>query len=93
MAAKTETDTISDNLAGVAHEAIDKVAANAAEAEERIRKAALEAEERVRKSAREVRQRSNDTADTLARFAREHPLASVGVAFAAGYLLAMLFRR
>lgn len=93
MAAKSEPDNMTDKFADVAHEAIDKVAANAAEAEERIRKAALEAEERVRKSARQVQQRSNEVADTVGEFAREHPLASVGIAFAAGYLLAALFRR
>lgn len=93
MAAKTETDHVTDKVAGVAHEAIDRVAANAAEAEERIRKAALEAEDQVRQSARRAQDRSNEMMSTIGQFTQEHPIASIGIAFAAGYLLSSLFRR
>lgn len=92
MATKAE-ESLTDKAASAAHEAINQVAATAAEAEERIRKAVAEAEQRVRASTRDARDQSEELAETIGQYAQQHPLATVGIAFAAGFLLASLFKR
>lgn len=65
-----------------AHEAVDKLGARSAEAEEHLR----EAGERVS-------QRSQDLSQDLVRYISDKPLTAVGIAAAAGFVLATLLRR
>jgi len=87
------TNNVTDKVATMAHDAINRVAANAAEAEARIKKAAADAEEQLLRSTRKAQQRSNELAHTVGEYTQQHPLASIGIAFAAGFLLSSLFRR
>ncbi|HUO82182.1 MAG TPA: hypothetical protein VM616_04920 [Gammaproteobacteria bacterium] len=77
----------------VAHEAIDRAAASAGPAEDRLRETATEARARLRQSGERLQERSGDLAQQTQRYVDEHPLASLGIAFAAGLVVASLLRR
>lgn len=93
MNAKTESASVSDQVAEAAHEAVERLARSAAEAEERIRKAAEEAETKLRKSSEQAQQESKELGQTITDYVNEHPIKSVGIAFAAGALFSALLRR
>ncbi len=86
-------DTVSEKAADQVHEAVDRLAASAKDAEERIRKLVAEAEGRLQSKSDNAQKRVEDLADSVGEYSREHPLATVGVAFAAGFLLSALLRR
>jgi ElaB/YqjD/DUF883 family membrane-anchored ribosome-binding protein len=75
-------DPIVDSIAGNLQAAIDQLSSTASVVEDR---------------ASEVKARTVSTASSLAARAskaiQDHPLAAVGIAFGAGYLLMRLFRR
>jgi ElaB/YqjD/DUF883 family membrane-anchored ribosome-binding protein len=73
---------ISSRAGQAAHEAIDQITARSSEAEERLRQAGQRASER-----------SQELADDVAEYVTKNPLAAVGVAAAAGFLLGSLLRR
>lgn len=52
-----------------------------------------EAAERAREAARYARTRAGEVVESVASYTREHPLAALGMAFAAGVLVASLTRR
>ena len=82
-----------DRLSERAHESVDRIATTAGKGEEKIRHEAAGAEARVREAGQKARQRSDETLQTVAVFVRDNPLTSLGIAFAAGTLLAALRRR
>lgn len=71
-----------DRVAEMAHHTVDRVAERAAQAEERVRQGTEHAETVGR-----------DAADSVGRYMREHPMASLGIAAAAGFILSSLLRR
>lgn len=78
-----ETDPkISSRAAKAAHEAIDQISARSAEAEERLREASGRASERTQEIAADV-----------AEYVNKNPLAALGIAAAAGFVLGSLMRR
>ncbi|HEX5515690.1 MAG TPA: hypothetical protein VFY81_14925 [Gammaproteobacteria bacterium] len=73
---------ISARAAEAAHEAIDQISSRSAEAEERLRQASQRASERTQELANDV-----------SEYVTKNPLASVGIAAAAGFILGALLRR
>lgn len=73
---------VSSRAAEAAHEAIDQISSRSAEAEERLRQASQRASERTQ-----------ELADDVSKYVTNNPLASVGIAAAAGFILGALLRR
>lgn len=71
-----------DRVAGIAHQTVDRVAERAAQAEERLRQGTEHAETV-----------GKDAMDGVSHYMREHPLTSLGIAAAAGFILSSLLRR
>jgi ElaB/YqjD/DUF883 family membrane-anchored ribosome-binding protein len=82
-----------DAAAKMAHDAIDRVAKRAETAEENIRKSATTAEQRVRRSLVAAKQKGIGAKSAVGQFVHDHPLASIGIAFGVGILLAALRTR
>lgn len=82
MAANDDDSMISARAAQAAHEAIDQISARSGEAEERLREAGQRAAERTQEIANDV-----------SEYVTKNPLAAVGIAAAAGFLLGSLLRR
>lgn len=81
-----------DAAARMAHEFVDRVARVARESEERIRKTASTAESSLEQSLATARGKATETGDSVVDFTRQHPLASLGIAFGAGVLLSYMLR-
>jgi ElaB/YqjD/DUF883 family membrane-anchored ribosome-binding protein len=79
------TGRVADSL----HDAVDAAAAKAGSAEEQLRQQA----EKAREAADYARARAGEVVDSVARYTRDNPLAALGIAFAAGVVLASLTRR
>lgn len=54
---------------------------------------APDAAERAREAVSYARTRAGEVVESVASYTREHPLAALGMAFAAGVLVASLTRR
>jgi ElaB/YqjD/DUF883 family membrane-anchored ribosome-binding protein len=74
--------------AQAAHKLVDRVAKRAEVSEEKLRDTALQTQRKVRTSVRDARERSLIAKDSVTGFLRRHPVASVGIAFGIGALLA-----
>ena len=86
------TDT-TDRLAGAAHAAIDKAADSVKGAEKRAREVASDASDRLHETADRARTEGEKLAKSLKDYTGKHPVASLGIAFAAGVVIASLLRR
>jgi ElaB/YqjD/DUF883 family membrane-anchored ribosome-binding protein len=84
--------TTTDAAAKMAHEFVDRVARVARESEERIRQTANTAESSLEKTLAKARGKASETGDSVVDFTRQHPLASLGIAFGAGVLLSYILR-
>lgn len=71
-----------DKAAHALHNAVDKMAEKGAWAEAQIRKSGQQASES-----------SHEIADEMKQYVQSHPLASLGMAVAAGFILASLLKR
>lgn len=80
-------------LANRAHEAINQLTTSTAEAENRIRQAASEAEALVQKRARQAERRAEDALSRAGEYAEQNPLAAMGLAVAAGFIIGALVSR
>jgi ElaB/YqjD/DUF883 family membrane-anchored ribosome-binding protein len=94
MATQIDSD-IKDNIhnrtqaaAQAAHNLVDRVAKKAEVSEEKLRDTALQTQSKMRTSMQDARERSLIAKDSMTGFLRRHPLASVGIAFGIGALLA-----
>ena len=74
--------------AQAAHKLVDRVAKRAEVSEEKLRGSAVQAQTKVRTSLQDARERSLIAKDSVTGFLRRHPVASVGIAFGIGALLA-----
>lgn len=79
--------------AQAAHETVDRLAARGEAVEERLRDVKGDAEERARRRAAQARERSEQLVDRVHGYVLEHPLASLGMAFVAGFFLSTFNRR
>jgi ElaB/YqjD/DUF883 family membrane-anchored ribosome-binding protein len=87
--APTNSAPTTGRVAHSLHDAVDAAAAKAGGAEERLREQAGKA----REAAEHARTRAGEVAGTVANYARDNPLAALGIAFAAGVVVASLARR
>jgi ElaB/YqjD/DUF883 family membrane-anchored ribosome-binding protein len=76
-----------------AHDAIDTAAAKARAFEREVRNRAAEAGEKIDGSTAAARARVDKSLSDYESYVREKPVASVGLAFAAGALAGWLLRR
>lgn len=92
MSTNSDFQRTTEQVAGKAHEAIDRIAAQVERAEERIRTAAGSAEETLKQSRDKAKVRAHEVGDEVTSFVQQHPVASIGIAFGAGLLVAALLR-
>ncbi len=83
------TDKTSDTL----HETVDKVATKASTAEENIRNAASKSADTVSVKKDELQKQLNSSVGRARKAAAENPLATAGIAFAAGLVVSALLSR
>lgn len=81
MATKEGNGSITDRATKAAHEAVDQIGARGKRAEEALRERGFDA------SAR-----SHELTDQLTDYIHEHPLTSIGIAVAAGFVLGSILR-
>ncbi|MFQ3196981.1 MAG: ElaB/YqjD/DUF883 family membrane-anchored ribosome-binding protein [Paraglaciecola sp.] len=88
----TNTDALlSKKAQDVLHDSVDTVAEKAAKAEQAIRDKAHRSAEALSETQDKLKKQWAGSA--VGRFAVENPVATVGIAFAAGMLLTALFRK
>lgn len=76
-----------------AHHAVDAVAAKAATAEDSLRKTAASSQETLAHKQEEIKQQLHSSYSKTRELAAQNPLATAGIAFAAGMLVTALLRR
>lgn len=82
-----------DSIASAAHDLVDRLARSASHAEREIRDGSQRAKQRARDVEREARHRKDEWVGEAERFVERHPVASAGIAFAAGVVLSSMLRR
>ena len=85
-------DPAVERVARSAHSAVDRVAGTASSAVERVRTGVQGAMGTVSERMHDLRSDGDLWVDSARERVREHPLATIGVALAAGYLLARILR-
>lgn len=76
-----------------AHEAIDRLSERVGKTEERLRSAASHGQENWSEKQEEMRAQFEGSVSNAREYARENPLMTAGIAFAAGLVIANLLRR
>ncbi len=84
---------ITTKASEAAHHAVDSVALKAAAAEDTIRKTAASSQETLAHKQEEIKQQLQSSYLKTRELAAQNPLATAGIAFAAGVLLTALLRR
>ena len=84
---------VTAKAAEATHHAVDAVAVKAAAAEDTLRKTAASSQETLAHKQEEVKQQLHDSYSKTREFAVQNPLATAGIAFAAGALFTALLRR
>ena len=91
--ARTESGSYSERATAAAHDAVDRIGEQAERAEERIRGAAGDVRRRSYEARDRARELSDEATMTARSYLREHPLASLAVAFGVGMLFSSIMRR
>jgi ElaB/YqjD/DUF883 family membrane-anchored ribosome-binding protein len=86
------SDPAIERLARGAHSAVDRVAGGASTAVERVRTGVQGAMGTMSERMQDLQSNRDVWVDSARERVREHPLATIGVALAAGYLLARILR-
>jgi ElaB/YqjD/DUF883 family membrane-anchored ribosome-binding protein len=86
------SDPAVERVARSAHSAVDRVAGSASATVERMRSGMHGAMGTMSERMHDLQSTREMWTDTARERVREHPLAAVGVALAAGYLLSRLLR-
>lgn len=84
---------VTEQVAGAAHETVDRVAEKAARAEGAVRETAAAGERQVRMKSAEAQATTERAIDHMRQYARENPLAAAGIAFAAGLVVSRIVGR
>ena len=95
-AEKSTTETgapFTEKTVAAAHEAIDRLSERVAQTEERLRGAANQGQQSWTEKQEEVRAQVEGSVSSARDYARENPLMTAGIAFAAGLIVANLLRR
>ncbi len=87
------TDSVAEKIADAAHEANEKAAAGVINAKRRIKDTASDVSETLKETALGARHVSEDAFETVSDYVREHPLITIGAAFAAGVVIYSMLRR
>jgi len=86
-------NSASDRLASMAHETIDRVTPKVNRAEQEVRGAAGRAADSAKLLQKHAAQATEENLRKVRSFIETNPLATAGIAFAAGALLSALIRR
>ncbi|MBB1385598.1 MULTISPECIES: DUF883 domain-containing protein [unclassified Pseudoalteromonas] len=84
---------LTEKAASAAHDAVDALSSKAATAESNVRKGASSSAEALSEKQLLAREKLSECTAKTRAFAAENPLATAGIAFAAGMLITSLFRR
>ncbi|MBQ4797545.1 DUF883 domain-containing protein [Pseudoalteromonas sp. MMG006] len=91
---QTESEApFTEKATSVAHEAVDALSSKASVAESSVRKGASSSAEALSEKQLIAREKLSECTTKTRAFASENPLATAGIAFAAGMLLTSLLRR
>jgi ElaB/YqjD/DUF883 family membrane-anchored ribosome-binding protein len=82
-----------DALSEKAHGSIDRVSSSAHQAVDRAAGAATIAADRLGAKSRELLASRDEWMDVTRGYVREHPIAALGIALAAGYLFSRIISR
>ena len=74
-------------------QSIDRLSQSAHQTVDRAAQAASSAAERISEKAEELYAMQENWVEAGREYVREHPVAAIGMALAAGYVLSMLMRR
>jgi ElaB/YqjD/DUF883 family membrane-anchored ribosome-binding protein len=85
------THPVSDKVQDTLHESVDNIAEKAASTEDKLREAAQSGSENLAAKQKEMQDKWQQSA--VKKYATENPVATAGIAFAAGVLLTSLLRR
>lgn len=88
----SDVHSTTDAAAKKAHALVDRAVPVARESEERIRQTATSAESSLQQTLDTARTKSTEVSDSIIDFVRQHPIASLTVAFSGGVLLSYLTR-
>ena len=91
--AQTTDAPLTEKAASAAHDAVDALSTKAATAESSVRKGASSSAEALSEKQLIAREKLSECTAKTRAFASENPLATAGIAFAAGMLITSLFRR
>jgi ElaB/YqjD/DUF883 family membrane-anchored ribosome-binding protein len=86
-------NSATDRLASMAHETIDRVTPKANRAEHQVRGAAARAADSAKLMQGHAVEAAEENVRKLRSYIESNPLATAGIAFAAGALLSALIRR
>lgn len=92
-AERARDNPTTDRAAQAAHETIDRASEIAGEAEREVRSAASDTAERVKDSQEQAKDTIDDSMAQIRSYVDRNPLASIGIAFAAGIVVSALLRR
>ncbi|PKM22814.1 MAG: hypothetical protein CVV10_02395 [Gammaproteobacteria bacterium HGW-Gammaproteobacteria-14] len=84
---------VTTQVAEKLHKTVDAAASSAGAAEDQLRDQAAQAAVKAREATEYARQRSADMVETVTSYTRENPLMALGLAFAAGVVLASITGR
>ncbi len=91
---QTESEApFTEKAASVAHDAVDALSSKASAAESSVRKGASSSAETLSEKQLLARVKLSECTSKTRDFASENPLATAGIAFAAGMLITSLLRR
>lgn len=85
-------DTTVTNETSTNERALDKVTSAAHRAVDKVASAAAPAEGWIREKSGAIMQKEEELVGNVVTYVREHPVASLGIAMAAGFLIGALSR-
>lgn len=91
--AAAQEATTASRVAKAAHNVIDDTSAKAEKVELQLREKASETGRKVEASQEKARAQIDESIASIEGFVKEKPMASAGIAFAAGMLVSALLRR
>ncbi|MCF2947847.1 DUF883 domain-containing protein [Paraglaciecola aquimarina] len=82
---------VSEKVTETLHHSVDQLGEQVARTEEKLRETASSSAESIKKNQLKAKKMWDDSA--VGKYTKEHPVASAGIAFAAGMLLTSLIKR
>jgi len=90
---QTSEAPLTEKATSAAHEAVDSLSSKAATAEQSVRSGASSSAQTLNEKQLIAREKLDQYTEKTRDFATQNPLATAGLAFAAGMLVTSLFRR